>query len=411
VRCLRALYAVVVLTLVTGCGAPGDDGVADATGPKPSDPLGDTTGSTAMTATIVVDVPVPFCDDVTAPPPPTAAADSVTDVATSTPLIDDLAQQVADAVASLPNEVPVVRTDRMVQVTFGVITSERAATLEAFRGNPRVCVRGEVGSLPTPGPQPTAGAGWRLLGDARVAGNHATALASDQTQYRFLWDAIGMPGETPPVAFETEIVIWFGHIVSSSPDCQDRLDDVVVDDAAALVQPRFSTPGGAIVCNADANPHDFVVAVQRERLPAGPFGITLFETSDRPPSTSVSADLTVPGSTATPEQLRSGEGNPSIETFGYEERTLTVGGSVAYGLPWCDGTRLGPVNRTLWVAQSDVPAAWATAPAPERLPEFEVLVRPDPPTLTLSAAGASLDYAPAGPWRGAEVEHACTPIG
>lgn len=406
-----------MLTVATACGsASGDGGGADATATGASGPSAITTAAPTPTAVPttgspgVVDVPVAFCDDVTPPPPPVTAAGSVTDVTTGGQLIDDLAQEVADAVASLPNEVPVARTDRMVQVEFGVITPERAATLEPFRGNPRVCVSGEVGSLPVAGPQPTGGAGWRLLGEARLVGNGATGLAADETQYRFLWDAIGMPGATPAVDFETEIVIWFGHIVSSSPDCQDRLDDVVVDTAAALVRPLFSTPGGAIICNADANPHDFVVAVPRDRLPPGPFGITIDAPAAGPPSTSVSADLTASGSSVAPEQLRHATADPSNATFGYEGRTLPVGAFVAYGLPWCDGTRLGPVNRALWVAQGNAPEAWASAPAPEGLPEFEVVVRPDPPTLTLTAAGASLDYRPAGPWRGAEVEYACAPV-
>lgn len=252
---------------------------------------------------------------------------------------------------------------------------------------------------------------WRLLGEARVAGGARTAIASDMPQYQFLWDAIGMPGRPPTVDFDDEVVIWFGNIVSSSPDCQDDLDEVVVDRDVPAVHPRFIW-GQGVECNADENPHDHVVAVRRDLLPAGPFEIWLSDTANGWPTatTSVLVDLTGPGSSSSPHEMRSAAGNPTLETFRFEERTMPVGSSVSYGLPMCDGTRLGPANRMLWMAEGDVPTEWGPASGPAGLPEFQVLVTAAPPTITLTANEASLAYRPVHPWRGVETEYACSPI-
>ena len=69
--------------------------------------------------------------------------------------------------------------------------------------------------------------------------------------------------------------MWFGAVYGST--CPIRLDDVAVvtDHEPALVHAVTVVPGGTGACTADANPHAYVVAIERERLPAGPFAIQL----------------------------------------------------------------------------------------------------------------------------------------
>lgn len=132
-----------------------------------------------------------------------------------------------------------------------------------------LCVTGaDPADVIPDGPQPTEGDGWRLLADEPGAGMpYDTGFAGDADELAALWDEIGLGGEPPAVDFEREVVVWFGPAVSGS--CSDiRLDDVVVDAEAAHVYPVIVLPGGNRTCTSDANPHAYVVAVERDRLPA-----------------------------------------------------------------------------------------------------------------------------------------------
>ncbi len=115
-----------------------------------------------------------------------------------------------------------------------------------------------------------------------------------------------MTGERPDVDFDAEIVVWFGAVYGSGCENQ-RQDDVVIDREQALVHAEIvlvDPPGG---CNDDANPRAYVVAVDRELLPAGPFAVQLG--SDDPPGgapeerTLVDVDLSVPGSVAAADEV------------------------------------------------------------------------------------------------------------
>ncbi|MET0831867.1 MAG: hypothetical protein ABWY62_05740, partial [Acidimicrobiia bacterium] len=162
----------------------------------------------------------------------------------------------------------------------------------------RICLN-DTG-VPVPeGPQPQAGDGWRLLGEELVGETYRTGIATTDEKYAALWQQAGLTTPPPPVDFTTEVVVWFGAVYGSS--CPIRLDDVAVDTDRELPLLRAVTvvPGGTGACTADAKPHAYVVAVERDRLPAGPFVIQLGP--DDPPTgaplerTQVDADLTIPG--------------------------------------------------------------------------------------------------------------------
>ncbi|MBA2632151.1 MAG: hypothetical protein H0U86_04000, partial [Chloroflexi bacterium] len=119
-------------------------------------------------------------------------------------------------------------TQGVVVIGIGVLEEERiAAVEERFAGQP-ICIEGaDPADVPAAGPQPQQGNGWRLLAAERGVGqSYRTGIASDQASYETLWTDVGLPGEPPPVDFESEVVIWFGAVYGSG--CENlRLDDVV----------------------------------------------------------------------------------------------------------------------------------------------------------------------------------------
>lgn len=166
-------------------------------------------------------------------------------------------------------------TLNVVSVDLGVLDDASVRPLLDRFGSDRLCVTGaDPADVIPAGPQPEGGDGWRLLADEPGVGDvYRTAVATDQASYDALWSEIGLAGEPPPVDLDAEVVVWFAPAVSGS--CREiRLDDVVVDDEAGLVYPAIVLPGGNRTCTSDANPHAYVVALDREALP-GEFTVQL----------------------------------------------------------------------------------------------------------------------------------------
>lgn len=100
--------------------------------------------------------------------------------------------------------------------------------------------------------------------------------------------------------------------------CPVRLDGVVV--GGTTLHGQIVVPGSVpdSARTADANPHSFVVAVERSLLPAGPFVVQLNATD--PPvgapmeGTAVDVDLSGPGSTASAAPPRPGR-RPLVGTL------------------------------------------------------------------------------------------------
>jgi hypothetical protein len=156
-----------------------------------------------------------------------------------------------------------------VSIHLSVLDEASVRPIVERFGTGGLCVEGAdpIDVVPD-GPQPDGGEGWRLLADQPGTGvPYRTGVAVDGASYAALWQEIGIASERPPVDFLSEVVVWFGPAVSGS--CKDiRLDDVVVDDEARLVYPTIVLPGGDRMCTSDANPHAYVVALEREGLPA-----------------------------------------------------------------------------------------------------------------------------------------------
>lgn len=298
----------------------------------------------------------------------------------------------------------------VVSVEVGALTDEVLAFLqERFAGQP-LCVDGpDPSTLPSPGPQPRAGEGWRLLGAERVGKTYRTGIAWDDASLERLWTRSGLPGDPPTVDFEREVAIWFAHVYGGS--CPDqRLDDVIVDRERALLYPLIVDAAGALFCTDDANPFAFVVAVERSRLPVGPFTIQL--DANEPPAgaprerTVVDVDLSGPGATAGPGEVhrdRAHRGENVMTSGGFAEPGFAQAYrfDVGCGIAW-----LGVVNDVGWVVEptdpsagtaagTGLPPAWQPLVAADGTLEVSLLLLTDPqPRVTVSANGLTVAYRP-----------------
>jgi hypothetical protein len=278
-----------------------------------------------------------------------------------------------------------------------------------------------VGPVSTPdvSEQTAAGDGWRLLGERRGSGKRRwTAIATDEGAYRRVWENAGLTGARPDVDLESEVVIWFG--AGTGPDCSDlRLHDVVVEADRSVVHAVISPTDASVPCAMDVDPHAFVVAVRRDRLPAGPFVIQLDADGRRAESPEeraiVLTDLSKPGSvlrrrdvqrgtvarepSAEPDAIRSGA------TVEVDEPSLYLF-DPACGIEW-----LGPLNDAWW--QTDVPSGTVAYVPAEWLEVLDgsgrltlrLVLRSEPAALIEAEAnGLTVTYTPS-----ADGPRACAP--
>lgn len=139
-----------------------------------------------------------------------------------------------------------------------------------------ICVTGaDPATVPPDGPQPTSGDGWQLLADQTRRGEaFSVHVAVNAEEYDTLWASLALDSDPPPVDFATQIVVHFGAVYSGS--CPEiRLDGVNFDLDRSLVTAAIVQLGGNRVCTADANSRAYVVAVDKSRLPAVPFVVSL----------------------------------------------------------------------------------------------------------------------------------------
>jgi hypothetical protein len=180
---------------------------------------------------------------------------------------------------------------------------------------------------------------------------------------------------------------------------------VVVDTERATVHGEFVMPGSPMTCTSDANPEAYVVAIERDRLPDGPFAVQL-HAEDPPPGapeerTLVHVDLREPGSVATDDEI-----GPDQALIDEPERyVITAGGFVEPDFPAyydlelsCSFGVLGPFNGVVWESSTpdlhdSPPAAWVDA-AEDGVVEVELLLQTDPARLQLTANGHTEHYVP-----------------
>ena len=294
-------------------------------------------------------------------------------------------------------------TRGVVSVGIGPLTPDRIAIAEAELAGEPVCLEGiDPELVPEPGPQPEVGDGWRLLADEKTGHVYRTGLATDDTDLRELWREAGIAAPVPDVDFESEVVIWFGAVYGSS--CPNlRMDDVIIDDD--LVYPLIVNVDAPMACTGDANPHAYVVAVERSALPADGFVIRLQAEEPAPgvidQQTTVLGDVTIPGAyvRGIRDELPEDPGLPTVE----------YGGVIEPGHPWayeiythCGVEWLGEINGVQWRAESVdgsidyMPEPWQKALYEDDYLTVEiVLYEGDPPVLEATAAGHTVRYLPA----------------
>ena len=290
-------------------------------------------------------------------------------------------------------------TRNIVELDVHGLTVELVAALEPIIGDDPVCVGGsEPSGLDPDAPQPLAGDGWTLLGHHQADRGpfYRTGLASDRSQYEGLWNEASMPGEPPAADLVDDVVVWFAAPHGSSCDLL-RLDDVVVDQEAAVVRPSIVVPDDPGMCTDDlAGSYQYLVAIERDRLPAPPFTTQLypeFATRDR---VVIEADLRSPGSVATNDQiyaqkppkglggLRSGD----VMEVGYRSPfVMDVSCGVGY---------LGELNGIHWVSdRTALPKTWRSKVTEDDELVVSVLLKGGrKPTATARTAGTTIRYRP-----------------
>jgi hypothetical protein len=277
-------------------------------------------------------------------------------------------------------------TRNAVEIGVRYLTPDVVAELERrFAGEP-VCVDGgDPADRPVAGPQPTAGDGWRLVGHRQGGGEvYRTGIATHDQAYRRLWRLAEMRGRPPEVDFADHVVLWFAEPHGSS--CPERrLDDVIVDLEAALVYPLLVDPDANLGCTDDiAGSWQFLVALERSRLPAGPFMVQLGP-GDPPGGapkerTVVDIDLSQPGAVAGKDDVHFdptiGQPKPArsgmvLEGFMPEDYAFDVRCGIGY---------LGEINGIHWLSDRvDVPEAWqgSVGPDGELVVSVDIIEGPD----------------------------------
>lgn len=250
----------------------------------------------------------------------------------------------------------------VAEIGLGVITPEAEEVLAQFAGRP-LCVEGiPADEAPEEKGQPLAGEGWRLLGEDETGEAYRSGVATTDAQLDRLWALAGLEGEPAAVDWDSEVAVWFGAVYGSG--CPVRMDGVVVE--GDLLHADLVVPNAVYGCNGDANPHAFVVAVERQLLPEGPFRVQL-EARDPYPGTAeertvVDVDLSASGSTATDEQLHL---DPTLVIPA--EPPLVTDGDALHGDeavryvyrhdPGCEVPTLGPLDGSVW-RLADREAPW-----------------------------------------------------
>jgi hypothetical protein len=133
--------------------------------------------------------------------------------------------------------------------------------------------------LPLPGAWSNnmAGDGWQLLAALERSSEWAfrVGAATSADEWSGLWQQLS-PGMDPPaIDFASEIAVVFGEAHGSS--CPDvRFDNLVIDQAQAVIHDEVSNPLGPIPCTADLSGAEvFVLAIARDALPPMPFTVQL----------------------------------------------------------------------------------------------------------------------------------------
>jgi hypothetical protein len=121
--------------------------------------------------------------------------------------------------------------------------------------------------------QPPTGDGWQLIARQRAIGDRNTAhLIDDQAGLDAAWKALLLRSDPPRVDFARSVVAWLTPVGTIA--CPSRLDEIRFDPAQRLVDGSFSL-GLTMGCRSPAVSDAFLVAIDRDRLPAAPYRIRI----------------------------------------------------------------------------------------------------------------------------------------
>jgi hypothetical protein len=116
--------------------------------------------------------------------------------------------------------------------------------------------------------QPTSGPGWRILGYQRgVAGSADVVLIQDQQALDAAWDRLLLRSDPPPLPAGA-MTFWVTS--TGTFGCPSHFAGLQPDPATATVVLTFTlalTSG----CDTMSVPDSFLVTIDRDRLPAGPY--------------------------------------------------------------------------------------------------------------------------------------------
>jgi hypothetical protein len=116
--------------------------------------------------------------------------------------------------------------------------------------------------------QPTSGPGWRILGYQRgVAGKQDVVLITSQEALNSAWDRLLISSD-PPGLPSRAMTFWI--TATGTFGCPAHFAGLQPDPAATTVVVTFTlaiTSG----CDTMRVPDSFLLAIDRDRLPAGPF--------------------------------------------------------------------------------------------------------------------------------------------
>jgi len=305
----------------------------------------------------------------------------------------------AELVSRLPDGMEVAGVDDLrgyVEVFIGPLTPENAAAALVVIGDAPACIAGiDPAMMPAAGPQPEGGEGWSYLGEAdTMLDSEYPRILADAEELATVWGQLGLEGSPPTVEFDRQVALYLvtGHS-SSCPET--RLDDVAVDGGLVYaVIPSTTELTEEMACTADWVPRTYLVAVDRDRLPAPPFQVTAEK--EYGARVEVTTDLRVPGSAPARGEVSPAEIVPVREVTPMPYWIETEFPWVLTIDPACGVDYLGPINDVHWhrAEGSGMPEEWTTAVV-DGLLDLDLLMTPGPePTLTASAGGIEVLYLP-----------------
>jgi hypothetical protein len=121
--------------------------------------------------------------------------------------------------------------------------------------------------------QPSSGRDWRLVAQQRGSGDPGQVqVLDDEADVAAAWKALNLVGPPAIVDFDRSLALWLTGV--GTIGCPSRLDDISIDAAGGDVVATFSR-GFTLGCDDGVVPDSFLVAVDRDRLPPGPFRVRL----------------------------------------------------------------------------------------------------------------------------------------